>query len=392
MTASAPARTMRALAKTRPEPGVELIERAVPQPGPGEVLLEMEAASICGTDIHLYRWDPWAADILKPPIILGHELAGRVAAAGPGVTRVREGDLVGVESHIVCWECAQCRAGDMHLCHDLKVIGAHVDGGFAKYVVIPQANAIESNGLEPAVVALQEPMGNAVHAAFVEPIEGRTVAVTGCGPIGLLSVAIAKASAASLVVATDVEDYRLDLARQMGADHAIDARDQDAARRIVELTGGDGIDVVLEMSGSQAALDQALEFATRGGRISLLGIFASPVQVHLSDLVIQKGLRLYGVYGRRIYETWERTQSLLRSGAVDPTPLITHRFDLADWEQAFDLVADHREHFVSETFRPVICQVIDRLCIITRISGSISADFFKEIINYRKDLGFKPGR
>jgi len=330
---------MRALAKTKPAPGVELIRRDIPTPGSGEVLLHMEAASICGTDIHLFNWDPWAAELLKPPIILGHELGGRVAATGAGVTRVREGDLVGVESHVVCWECAQCRNGQMHLCHDLKVIGAHIDGGFAEYVVIPEANAIESNGLEPAVAALQEPMGNAVHAAFVEPIEGRSVAVTGCGPIGLLSVAIAKASGASWVVATDVEPYRLEIARTMGADLTVDARDADAARRIVEATGGDGVDVVLEMSGSQQALAQALEFVTRGGRISLLGIFASPVELHLSDLVIQKGLRLYGVYGRKIYDTWERTQALLRSGAVDPTPLITHRFDLAEWEQAFDLVA-----------------------------------------------------
>jgi threonine 3-dehydrogenase len=318
---------------------VELVERPVPSPGPGEVLLRMEAASICGTDIHLFHWDPWAAEILTPPTILGHELAGRVAAMGEGVTRVREGDLVGVESHIVDWSCAQCRAGQMHLCRNLRVFGAHVDGGFAEYVVVPQANAIESNGLDPAVVALQEPMGNAVHAAFVEPIEGRSVAVTGCGPIGLLSVAVAKASGASWVVATDVEPYRLEIARTMGADLALDAREPDTVERIVEATNGDGVEVVLEMSGSRQALDQALEFVTRGGRISLLGIFASPVEVHLSDLVIQKGLRIYGVYGRRIYETWERTQSLLRSGAVDPTPLITHRFDLADWQQAFDLVA-----------------------------------------------------
>jgi threonine 3-dehydrogenase len=330
---------MRALAKERPGPGVELVERPVPQPGPGEVLLHMEAASICGTDIHLFHWDPWAAEILKPPIVLGHELAGRVAALGAGVTRVREGDLVGVESHIVDWTCAQCRAGQMHLCRNLRVFGAHVDGGFAEYVVVPEANAIESNGLDPAVVALQEPMGNAVHAAFVEPIEGRSVAVTGCGPIGLLSVAIAKASGATWVVATDVEPYRLEIARTMGADLALDARDPETVARIEEATGGDGVDVVLEMSGSQPALAQALEFVTRGGRISLLGIFASPVELHLSDLVIQKGLRLHGVYGRKIYETWERTQSLLRSGAVDPTPLITHRYDLAEWEQAFTLVA-----------------------------------------------------
>ena len=332
-------RTMRALAKTRPEPGAELIERPIPSPGPGQVLLHVEAASICGTDYHLYRWDPWAADNLTPPVVLGHELAGRVVALGAGVTRVREGDLVGVESHIVCWECAQCRAGNAHLCRDLKVIGAHVDGGFAEYVVIPEANAIESNGLEPAVVALQEPMGNAVHAAFVEPIEGRTVLVTGCGPIGLCAAGIAHAAGAALVIATDTEPYRLDLARRMGADLALDARDPATLERIASATGGDGVEVVLEMSGAQAALDQALAAITRGGRVSLLGIFGQPVQLDLSERVIQKGLRLYGIFGRRIYDTWERTQALLRSGALDVSPILTHRFDLADWERGFELIA-----------------------------------------------------
>jgi threonine 3-dehydrogenase len=338
-TVAAPPRTMRALAKTRPEPGLELVQRPVPVPGPGEVLLKMEAASICGTDYHLFSWDPWAREILKPPTILGHELAGRVVGSGDGVTRVREGDLVGVESHIVDWTCAQCRRGDMHLCHNLRVIGAHVDGGFAEYVVIPQANAIESNGLDPAVVALQEPMGNAVHAAFAEPIEGRTVLVTGCGPIGLCSVGIARAAGAALVIATDTEDYRLDLARTMGADLALNARDPATVERIVAATNGDGVEVVLEMSGAQAALDQALAAITRGGRISLLGIFGEPVRVDLSDFVIQKGLRIHGIYGRRIYDTWERTQALLRSGALDVTPIITHRFDLADWERGFELIA-----------------------------------------------------
>jgi threonine 3-dehydrogenase len=338
MTATA-TRTMRALAKTRPEPGAELIERQVPSPGPGEVLLRMEAASICGTDYHLYRWDPWARDVLRPPIILGHELAGRVAASGAGVTRVHDGDLVGVESHIVDWTCAQCRAGDMHLCRNLKVIGAHVDGGFAEYVVVPETNAIESNGLDPAVVALQEPMGNAVHAAFVEPIEGRTVLITGCGPIGLCTVGIGKAAGAALVIATDIEAYRLELARTMGADVILDASAPDALERISAATGGDGVDVVLEMSGAQPALDQGLLAVTRGGRISLLGIFGEPPRVDLSDLVIQKGVRLYGIYGRRIYDSWERTQALLRSGALDVTPILTHRFDLADWERGFELIA-----------------------------------------------------
>lgn len=330
---------MRALAKTRPGPGLELVERPSPTPGPGEVLLQVEAASICGTDLHLFRWDEWAAENMVPPRILGHEIAGTVIGIGQGVTRVREGDLVGVESHLVDWSCAQCRRGDMHLCRNLRVIGVHTDGGFAERVVIPEANAIESNALEPAVVALQEPMGNAVHAAFVEPMEGRSVLVTGCGPIGLCAVGIARAAGASVVVATDTEPFRLELARTMGADLALDATDPATPERIGAATGGDGVDAVLEMSGAAQALDQALRVITRGGWVSLLGIFSGPVPVELSDLVIMKGVRLHGIYGRRIYDTWERTQSLLRSGALDVSPIITHRLDLNDWPAAFDLLA-----------------------------------------------------
>jgi threonine 3-dehydrogenase len=329
---------MRALAKTRPEPGLEIIDAPVPTPGPGEVQLRIEAASVCGTDRHIFLWDRWAAENFPLPFILGHELAGRVAATGSGVTRVRDGDLVGVESHLFDGTCTQCQAGAPHLCRNLRVIGAHVDGGFADFVVIPEANAVESNGLDPAVVALQEPMGNAVHAAFVEPIAGRTVAVTGCGPIGLCAVGIAKAAGAAWVVATDTEPYRLELATTMGADLVLDGREPDTVERVLDATGGDGVEVVLEMSGSAAALDQALRFVTRGGRISLLGIFGEPVAVDLSNLVIEKGIRIHGVFGRRIYDTWERTQELLRSGALDVTPILTHRFDLADWEQGFDLL------------------------------------------------------
>lgn len=339
MTSTVGAATMRALAKMRPGPGVELIERPTPTPGAGEVLLRVEAASICGTDHHLYTWDEWAAENLEPPRVLGHELAGTVIGTGSGVTRVKEGDLVGVESHLFDWTCAQCRRGDMHLCRNLRVIGVHVDGGFAEQVVIPEANAIESNGLDPGVVALQEPMGNAVHAAFVEPIEGRSVLVTGCGPIGLCAVGIARAAGASVVIATDTEPYRLELARTMGADHALDATDPQTEARIRDATGGDGVDVVLEMSGAKPALDQALRVITRGGRISLLGIFGEPPTVDLSEFVIMQGIRLHGIYGRRIYDTWERTQSLLRSGALDVSPIITHRLDLAEWQQAFDLIA-----------------------------------------------------
>jgi threonine 3-dehydrogenase len=338
MTATVGKSTMRALAKTHPGPGAELVERAVPAPGQGEVLLRVDAASICGTDLHLFEWDEWASENLVPPRVLGHELAGTVAATGAGVTRVREGDLVGVESHLFDWTCAQCRRGDMHLCRNLRVIGVDIDGGFAERIVIPEANAIESNGLDPAVVALQEPMGNAVHAAFAEPIDGRSVLVTGCGPIGLCAVGIAKAAGASLVIATDPEPFRLELARTMGADLALDARDPATDERIGQATGGDGVEVVLEMSGAPRALEQALRAMTRGGRISLLGIFSGAVPIELSDLVIMKGLRVHGIFGRRIYDTWERTQALLRGG-LDVSPILTHRLDLADWPLAFDLIA-----------------------------------------------------
>jgi threonine 3-dehydrogenase len=338
MTAPSGIERMRALAKTRPGPGLELVERPAPSPGPGEVLLRVEAASICGTDHHLFTWDEWAAENLEPPRILGHELAGTVIGTGAGVNRVREGDLVGVESHLFDWTCAQCRRGDMHLCRNLRVIGVHTDGGFAGQVVVPEANAIESNGLDPAVVALQEPMGNAVHAAFAEPIDGRSVLVTGCGPIGLCAVGIVKAAGAALVIATDTEPYRLELAQTMGADLVLDATDPSSEERIGEATAGDGVDVVLEMSGAGPALDQALRVITRGGSVSLLGIFAEAPTVELSELVIMKGVRLHGIYGRRIYDTWERTQALLRGG-LDVSPIITHRLSLDDWEQAFDLIA-----------------------------------------------------
>lgn len=329
--------SVRALAKTRPAPGAEMVERAIPTPGRNEVLLKIEAASICGTDLHLYEWDAWAQDVMTPPTILGHELAGTVTATGANVTRVREGDLVGVESHLVDWTCTQCRRGDAHLCRNLRVIGAHVDGGFAEYVVIPETNAIESNGLDPAVVALQEPMGNAVHAAFVEEIAGQSVAVLGCGPIGVMAVAVARHAGASHIFATDINPERLEMARVMGADFVIDARD-DVAELIRAETDGNGVDVVLEMSGSEAALLQGLAAVTNGGRISLLGTHTRPATLDLSRDVIFKGLRIYGITGRRLYETWYRTAALLEEG-LDLSPIITHRLPLTRYEEAFEVVA-----------------------------------------------------
>lgn len=329
--------TMRALVKAGPGPGLELREVAVPVPGPGQLLIRVLAASICGTDIHIERWDDWGqTNFAATPMVFGHEMAGIVVAAGAGASRVPLGQLVAAESHIVDWTCTQCRTGRAHVCQHFRILGVHVPGTFAEYAVIPETNAWVSEGLAPEVAAIQEPMGNAVHAAFVEDIAGQNVAILGCGPIGLMAVAIVRQAGARRVFATDLQPERLELARRMGADEVIDAR-EDVAARLREHTGGDGVDVVLEMSGAEPALHQGLAALTNGGRISLLGTHARPVTVDLSGEVIFRGLRVYGITGRRLWETWYRTTALLEEG-LDLSPIITHRLPLGRFREAFDLV------------------------------------------------------
>jgi threonine 3-dehydrogenase len=329
-------RTMRALIKASPAPGVDLLETPVPVPGTGEVLVRVLAASVCGTDVHIERWDAWAQEHVRPPMIFGHEMAGIVVAHGPGTGRIALGELVAAETHLVDWTCYQCRTGRAHVCQHLRILGVHAPGTFAEYAKIPETNAWVSEGLAPEVAALQEPMGNAVHAAFVEEIAGQSVAITGCGPIGLMAVAIARIAGARHVFATDLMPERLEMARRMGADEVIDARD-DVAGRLRALTDGDGVDVVLEMSGAEAALHQGLAALTNGGRISLLGTHARPATLQLSEEIIFKGIRVYGITGRRMFETWYRTTALLEQG-LDLAPIITHRLPLADYRQAFELV------------------------------------------------------
>jgi len=331
-------RTMRALLKESAAPGAALREVPVPEPGPGELLVRVLAASVCGTDVHIERWDPWAQENFgPPPMVFGHEMAGLVVGHGPGSGRVKLGELVAAETHLVDWTCYQCRTGRAHVCQNLRILGVHAAGTFAQYAVIPETNAWVSEGLAPEVAALQEPMGNAVHAAFVEEIAGQSVAVLGCGPIGLMAVAIARLAGARHVFATDINPERLAIARAMGADEVIDAR-EDVATRLRAHTGGDGVDVVLEMSGAESALHQGLAALTNGGRISLLGTHSRPATLDLSEEVIFKGIRVYGITGRRMFETWYRTTALLEEG-LDITPIITHRMPLAEYQRAFDLVA-----------------------------------------------------
>ncbi|MDQ7794364.1 MAG: L-threonine 3-dehydrogenase [bacterium] len=330
---------MQAIAKLRSGPGGDLIETPRPEPAPRELLVRVKAASICGTDVHIYDWDPWAAGRVKPPLVLGHEFGGIVEAVGEQVTSFRPGDLVSAETHIVCDRCYQCRVGQAHICQDVSILGVDRDGAFAEFVTIPEQNAwLNPPDMSPEVAAIQEPMGNAVHTVLAGAVAGLRVAVLGCGPIGLLSVAVARACGASAVYAVEPSAYRRGLAARLGATLTLDPRDTNPADRVRELTGGEGADVVLEMSGNPGAVVHGLRMARNGGRVSLLGLPPRPLEIDLSNDVVMRGLTLQGIAGRRMYATWYQTRELLASGQVDPAPLITHRFDLASFGKAFELV------------------------------------------------------
>lgn len=330
--------TMRALVKETAAPGAQVREIPVPEPGPGELLIRVEAASVCGTDVHIERWDPWAQENFgPPPMTFGHEMAGVVVARGPGAARVGVGERVTVETHIVDWTCYQCRTNRAHVCQNMRILGVHTPGAFAEYVVLPEMNAWVYEGLPPEIAALQEPLGNAVHAAFVEEVAAETALVTGCGPIGLMAISVLKMSGARTVIATDINAERLEMAERMGADVVMDAREDVVARAKAE-TDGNGVDIVLEMSGAQAALHQGLAAVTNGGRVSLLGTHTAPATVDISEEIIFKGIRIYGITGRRLFDTWYRTTALLEEG-LDLTPIITHRLPLSQYAQGFELVA-----------------------------------------------------
>jgi threonine 3-dehydrogenase len=329
--------TMRALVKETAAPGAAIREVPIPEPGPGELLIRVHAASVCGTDVHIERWDPWAqVNFGPPPMTFGHEMAGVVVARGPGATRIQVGDTVAAETHVVDWTCYQCRTGRAFVCQHMRILGVHIPGSFAQYVVLPESNAWAYEGLSFEVAALQEPLGNAVFSAFVEEVAGQTAVVTGCGPIGLMSIAVLKKAGARAVYATDINPERLEMARRMGADLVLDGRD-DVVERLRAETDGNGVDIVLEMSGSSAALHQGLGAVTNGGRVSLLGTHSTPATIDLSKEIIFKGLRIYGITGRQLWDTWYRTTALLEEG-LDLSPIITHRLPLSEYAKAFDLV------------------------------------------------------
>jgi threonine 3-dehydrogenase len=327
-------------AVVKPAPGPGAVWETVPEgdPLPGEAQLQLVAAGICGTDLHIVKWNSWAATRVHPPRILGHEMAGLVVAVGDGVESPRVGDLVGVESHLVDLTCPQCRRGDYQVCENTRILGVDVDGVFSERVIVPARNCrVAPPGLDPAVVAFEEPMGNAVHAAAQGELRDQVVLVTGCGPIGCAAVGIARAEGASRVVAVDRVPARLRIAEAMGADALVDTSDlADLAQSLRVACGGEA-DVVLEMSGHPALIRGALAVIRPGGWISLLGLGDGEMSLDLPSQVVMRGITIFGITGRRQFETWDQTGAYLSSGRVDVTPIFTHRLALSDFERAFEL-------------------------------------------------------
>ena len=325
---------MQAIVKEKRAPGLKVTTVPKPTAGPGEVLIAVRHAGVCGTDLHIADWNAWAAGRLRPPLVVGHEFAGEIVAVGGGVAELRTGQLVTAEGHIVCGHCLQCRTGNSHICKNTRIIGVDRDGAFAEYIAMPATNVLPLDGIPTTVGAVMDPMGNAFHTVLTADIPGSTVFVVGCGPIGCFAVGIARAAGAAKVIASDVNTKRLALAKQMGAHVTIDATRDDVVRAVLAETGGEGADVVCEMSGVPSALHQAFAAVRLGGRVQLLGIPNGQVPVDFASEIIFKGITVYGVIGRKMYETWNQMRRYLSAGLVDPGPVITHQFPLAKIDEA----------------------------------------------------------
>lgn len=334
--------TMRAIRKSKSDRGLTVEEIPIPSIKSDEVLVEVEAAGICGTDLHIWKWDAWSRHRIKPPLTLGHEFSGTIVEVGSQVEHTQVGDFVSAESHITCGMCYQCRTGQAHLCPRTRILGVDIDGAFAEYVAVPE-KVIWLNDREKIsaeIAAIQEPFGNAVFATLDQDITGKSVAILGCGPIGLFSVGIAKASGASYVFATDINDNRLQLAKIMGATEVFNpSKGGDVVDRLIEANQGLGIDVVLEMSGSPIAINTAFRAARHGGKVVLFGIPADPVEIDIAENMIFKNLNVKALNGRQIFETWFKTRWLLANKVVDLTPLITKTIAFDEINDAMELLS-----------------------------------------------------
>ena len=332
---------MKALVKKEASPGIWLDDIPEPKVGPNDVLIEIAKTAICGTDMHIYKWDAWAQKTIPVPMAVGHEYCGKVVEMGSEVRGLEIGDRVSGEGHITCGYCRNCRAGSRHLCRNTVGVGVNRPGAFAQYLSIPAVNTFKlSDSISDDVASILDPFGNATHTALAFDMVGEDVLITGAGPIGIMAVSIARFVGARHVVITDVNDYRLDLARKMGASRAINVTKENLDDTMKELGMKEGFDVGLEMSGKPAALREMLASMTHGGKIAMLGLPAQDFEIDWAHLVTNM-ITIKGIYGRQMFETWYEMSVLIQSG-VDISGVITHRFDAGDFEQAFATVRSAR--------------------------------------------------
>ncbi|MCK6488527.1 MAG: L-threonine 3-dehydrogenase [Planctomycetes bacterium] len=329
---------MRALVKAERAPGLTMQQVPVPEIGPNDVLIRIRTSAICGTDMHIWKWDAWAQKTIPVPMHVGHEYVGVIERVGSAVTGYQVGDRVSGEGHIVCGYCRNCRAGKRHLCPNTVGVGVNRPGSFAEYLALPAVNVFKVPAEVPdEVAAIFDPFGNAVHTALSYDLVGEDVLITGAGPIGCMAVAICRFVGARHVVITDVNPWRLELARKMGATRAVDSAREDLRQVMKDLGMSEGFDVGLEMSGNGGAFRGMLDAMANGGRIALLGIFPGEVAIDWGQVVF-KGLDVKGIYGRQMFETWYKMAAMVRSG-LDVRPVITHRFPIADYRQGFEAMA-----------------------------------------------------
>lgn len=328
-------KTMRALVKKYPKPGLWLDEVPVPEMGINDVLIKVHKTAICGTDLHIWDWNAWAQKTIPVPMVIGHEFVGRVEAIGSNVADLKIGDIVSGEGHLVCGRCRNCLAGRRHLCKDTKGIGVNRTGAFAEYICIPVTNVWHADQSIPMeVLSIFDPFGNATHTTLAFPVLGEDVLITGAGPIGIMATAIARHAGARHIVTTDMNPYRLDLAKKMGATVALNVKERTLADVRRELGMKEGFDVGLEMSGNGSAFKEMLDNMCHGGKIAMLGIPSGDLAIDWNQVIFNM-LTIKGIYGREMYETWYLMQSMIKTG-LDITPVITHRMHYTEFETAFE--------------------------------------------------------
>ncbi len=331
---------MKAIVKTKPEYGAEIVEREIPNNGPEQVLIKVESTSICGTDYHIYIWNKWAQNNIQIPQIMGHEVAGKVVEKGNRVQKVQIGDFVSAETHIPCGYCYQCETGKRHICKNMKIFGVHTDGVFADYAVIDEVDIWPNDpSIPPEYASIQEPLGNAIDTIKPGNVAGKNILITGAGPVGLLAIAVARIFGATKIIVSEPNQYRRDLALEMGADEVINPLDNDIIEVVYNITKGIGVDFAAEMSGNDKALKEALKSVTAGGSIALLGLPDEEVSLDLTGDLIFKGITMQGITGREMFQTWHIASRLIKEERIDLKPVITHQFPLEDFAKGMDLMA-----------------------------------------------------